>query len=99
MKRCKKCLMPLSIGESDSCHSEQCQWCTENFPNYRPKGDESLRNVLNTYRNKSNSADCLVALSGGKDSTYTLIKLKTKYDMRVEAFTYVHEGTASCFKI
>lgn len=95
MKRCKYCIMPLSHDDGYDNKKEQCIWCASNFPNYKPKGEKALEDALNLSRNITGAADCLVALSGGKDSTYSLIQLKQKYNMRVEAFTYVHEGSAA----
>lgn len=91
--RCSKCILPDTIPGITFNERNECNYCEENFPLYYPKGDESLAELLQTkVRNESN-ADCLVGLSGGKDSTYSLITLKEKFNMRVEAFTYIHEGT------
>jgi hypothetical protein len=73
-----------------------CNYCIDEFPNYLPKGEPRLIEILNKIKNKPGSeADCLIGLSGGKDSTYSLVKLKEEYGMRVEAFSYVHEGSVN----
>jgi hypothetical protein len=72
----------------------ECFWCQHDFPNYRPQGEHRLQDLLNSQRRPAAPADCLVGLSGGKDSTYALLALQKRFGMRVEAFTYVHEGTA-----
>ena len=93
--RCSKCILPDSIPGISFNDRSECNYCDENFPLYFPKGDESLVKLLQENVRKGSNADCLVGLSGGKDSTYSLITLKEKYNMRVEAFTYVHDGSTS----
>ncbi|MFC1783134.1 7-cyano-7-deazaguanine synthase [Planctomycetota bacterium] len=92
--RCSKCLLPSTLPGSDFNTEGQCHWCQINFPNYVPEGEDKLIEVLEQHRNPGGSLDCLAGISGGKDSCYALLQLKNKYGMRVEAFTYVHEGMA-----
>jgi glucosamine--fructose-6-phosphate aminotransferase (isomerizing) len=93
--RCSKCLMPSSTPGSGLNHSPVCAWCQMGFPKYQPKGENCLRQFLETNRNKAGGTDCLVGISGGKDSSYAVLELKVTYGMRIEAFTYVHEGLTS----
>lgn len=93
MTRCSKCLLPSSIPGSNFNQFNECSWCQSNYPNYIPKGAEKLREVLELNRSKSGSADCLVGVSGGKDSSYALLELKETFGIKVEAFTYVHDGS------
>jgi glutamine---fructose-6-phosphate transaminase (isomerizing) len=92
---CHKCILPDTIPGIYFNEKGECNYCQENFPSYLPKGDEALAHLLSKNLSKNSSADCLVGLSGGKDSTYSLIMLKEKFAMRVEAFTYVHEGSTA----
>jgi len=93
MDRCNRCLMPSSLEGSDFDDTGTCSWCRAQYPNYSPKGTEKLRDILDRQRSDSGVADCLVGVSGGKDSSYVAAQLKTVYGMRVEAFTYVHDGS------
>jgi hypothetical protein len=95
MLRCSKCLLPSFLSESEFDINNECSWCKSGYPNYNPKGVEQLNEVLTKNLSKSNSADCLVGLSGGKDSSYALIELHHTFKLKVEAFTYVHEGLTS----
>ena len=45
-------------------------------------------NILDKYRSKNGEPDCVVGLSGGRDSSYGLHLLKTKFKMSPIAFTY-----------
>ena len=95
MIRCSKCLLPLTLSDRNSNKLNECPWCQSNFPNYAPKGAEKLREILELNRSKSGSADCLVGVSGGKDSSYVLLELQKTFGMMVEAFTYSHDGLMS----
>ncbi len=91
--RCSKCLLPDSLPGSNFNAKNECSWCQTGFPHYEPKGSQPLIKFLNDNQSTQDSADCLVGLSGGKDSSYTLYKLVKEYGMKAEAFTYIHEGT------
>ena len=93
MAICKKCVMISSLPNSNFNAAGECYWCQTDFPNYKPKGDEKLVELLTTHRSKTSAADCLVGISGGKDSTYALMTLKDTYGLNVEGFTYVHEAS------
>jgi glucosamine--fructose-6-phosphate aminotransferase (isomerizing) len=84
--------MPSFLPGSSFNRKGECHWCQIGFPCYQPKGSDSLREFLNRLKGKSGTADCLVGVSGGKDSCYVLLELKLTFGMRVEAFTYSHFG-------
>lgn len=92
MQRCARCLLTSSLPDSRFDGEGVCSWCRSGYPNYRPLGAEALQRELATHRRLSAPADCLVGVSGGKDSSYVLVQLKQTFGMRVEAFTYEHDG-------
>jgi len=51
------------------------------------KYEKKFLELIDTYKGK-NRYDCLVAYSGGKDSTYTLYLLQKKYNLNILALTY-----------
>ena len=51
-------------------------------------GEDSLMSILDKYRSKNGEPDCIVGLSGGRDSSYGLHLLETKFKMNPIAFTY-----------
>ena len=51
-------------------------------------GEDKLFEILDKYRSKNGNPDCVVGLSGGRDSSYGLHLLKTKFKMNPIAFTY-----------
>lgn len=91
MKRCNLCLLPNSLPGSNFSNIGECYWCQTNFPNYKPKGINKL--IEEISKNKNGSVDCIVGLSGGKDSSYALYKLKRDLNLNVEAFIYTHSGS------
>lgn len=93
---CKKCGLPqtykgISIGEDGVCsfcrfydeNKEELQDYErlENF--FQSRVDEAKKKA----RENGSQYDCIVGLSGGKDSTYIVYQMKHKYGMRVLAYT------------
>ncbi len=92
VERCSRCLLPSSMPGSNFNEEGECAWCQSGFPDYAPLGEEKLAEVLQRWRNPAASADCLVGISGGKDSSYAALQLTRIFGMRVEAFSYVHDA-------
>lgn len=93
MRRCKLCLLPDSLAGSDFDANGVCLWCREGYPPYQTKGEQALANKFRGLGTHSGKADCLVGLSGGKDSTYALYRLVKHYNLKAEAFIYTHGGS------
>lgn len=93
MHRCKLCLMPDSLPGSDFDSEGICSWCRQAYPVYTVKGEQVLKNKLVGIGSHKGEADCLVGLSGGKDSTYALYRLVKHYKIKAEAFIYTHDGS------
>ena len=47
-----------------------------------------MNNYLEKFRSRNGESDCIVGLSGGRDSSYGLHLLKTKYKMNPIAYTF-----------
>ena len=90
MKKCKKCLLPEAVPGSQIGADGICAYChaprssVGPNPAYREDLEQTLRGCSKSDKNKY---DCLVPLSGGKDSIYLLYKLKVEYGLRVLAYT------------
>jgi hypothetical protein len=52
------------------------------------KGEAELIKFLDSHRRKNSKYDCIATISGGRDSTYTLLKLVKDYNMKVLAVNY-----------
>jgi len=72
-----------------------CNHCTDIRPTAghgaeeaaRKAREEDLERTLADARRHTGTYDCVVLLSGGKDSLYLLYKLKVEYQLRVLAYT------------
>ncbi len=87
LRRCSKCLLPETFPFIRFDASGVCGIC-RNFSKTEVKGLAALRELVAPYRKSNGKADCLVALSGGRDSTFTLHYLKTDLGLNPIAYTY-----------
>jgi hypothetical protein len=93
MAYCKKCLLPDNVPGADLDKHGICKFCREYSESQTKKNDDArkeyetdLEQALQDCRGIGEH-DCLVPLSGGKDSVYLLYKLKVEYGLNVLAFT------------
>ncbi len=79
IRYCAKCIMPetkpdLHLDENGICNA--CRSYMNRKAVDWDKRKEELLTILEKYRSKNNSNyDCLIPVSGGKDSTYQVIRL------------------------
>ena len=87
LKRCSKCILPETYPYIKFNSKNICNYC-EKYEKQIFLGEEKLFRYLDKFRSNSGEPDCLVGLSGGRDSTYGLHLLKTKYKMNPVAYTF-----------
>jgi hypothetical protein len=87
MKRCARCILPETFPDIKFDKNGVCNYCLE-YERIKVKGKDEFEKLLSQYRNKGDKADCIVTLSGGRDSTFVLYQLVKVYNMRVLAVTY-----------
>src|SRR4029450_3860546 len=94
MKACRNCLLPPEAPGADiDAKTGICAKCRE-YPRGDLDGEEQSEKArqdvfelaLQNLRGKG-EYDCLVNLSGGKDSCYLLYRLAHEYGLKVLAFT------------
>jgi glucosamine--fructose-6-phosphate aminotransferase (isomerizing) len=90
MKRCSKCILTeraVPIG-SDGV----CLFCRTDDGVIRYRGEQPLIELLERHRRLARERgadyDCMVTVSGGKDSMYALYALVTRYRLKPLAFNY-----------
>ncbi len=93
MRHCVRCLMPEAAPGAGLDAAGVCAACRNPAPadlerdeRDRRRRVDDLERALADCRGKG-EYDCLVNLSGGKDSCYLLYKLKREYRLNVLAFT------------
>jgi tRNA(Ile)-lysidine synthase TilS/MesJ len=91
MKRCTVCVLPETFPGVQLDETGVCMYCRtfkgrdaleESKEKHRARFDELFRS-----RRRRGSHDCLMAYSGGKDSTYTMVVLRERYDASILALT------------
>lgn len=87
MRRCSRCILPESMPFIRFDENGVCNYCI-NYEKQKLAGEEALLRTLDQYRSRTGEADCLVGFSGGRDSSYGLHLLKTRYGMNPIAYTY-----------
>ena len=92
MKRCSKCVLLECTPNIDFDKEGVCNYC-RTYQKLRYKGESELLNLLNSHRRTDSKYDCIVTISGGRDSTYTLLKLVKDYRMKVLAVNYENPFT------
>ncbi len=91
MNTCKKCILPDTFPGVTFDNDGVCNHCRnfqgiEILQSHKKEYEEKFLELVDRYRNQG-SYDCLMAYSGGKDSTYTLKLLRDHYNLRVLALT------------
>jgi hypothetical protein len=87
MRRCTCCILPETMPFIKFDADGVCNYC-RNYQRQSLAGEDSLLRLLDQYRSKNGEPDCLVGFSGGRDSSYGLHLLKTRYGMNPVAYTY-----------
>jgi len=84
IKHCKKCLMPNTRPGAVFNEERICQSCL----NYEKRKNidwqarrTQLKNICDKHRRNDGSYDCLIPVSGGKDSTFLVYMMKEKMGM------------------
>jgi len=86
-QRCTKCVLPETMPFIEFDGQGVCNYCR----NYQPigfLGEDALEQVLENHRKLNGDPDCLITFSGGRDSSYSVHLLKTKFNMNPITYTY-----------
>ncbi len=89
MKRCSKCILPETYPKITFNENGVCNYCINHTP-ITSKGEEALLKVLDKYRKNDGSYECIVPISGGRDSSFVLYYLVKKIKIKVLALTVDH---------
>jgi len=87
LRRCSRCLLPETFPFIAFDEEGVCNYCA-NYSPWRSKGVESLERLVAPMRKGGGEPDCLVPVSGGRDSSYALHFVKNVLGMNPVAYTY-----------
>lgn len=87
LRRCTKCILPETMPFIEFDTDGVCNYCRTYKPmTVKPESEAEIE--LAPHRRGDNEADCLVMLSGGRDSCFGLHHAVTKLGMKPVAYTY-----------
>jgi tRNA(Ile)-lysidine synthase TilS/MesJ len=96
MKYCKRCLFPDTKpdiyfddeGICDACRSAERKHGIENAIDWKAR-EKEFKEILDRYRSKDGMKyDCLIPVSGGKDSFFQVYAMKIIHKMNPLAVTF-----------
>ena len=92
MQVCKKCILNEKYPGIRFDDKGVCNFCNSHKPedperNTKKKYEKRFRDLIAEFRGRG-IYDCLIAYSGGKDSSFTLHLTKTEYDLNILAVTF-----------
>ncbi len=87
LRRCSKCLLPETMPFIAFDLEGVCNYCLHYKPRNQPQPIGELVELVEPYR-RDDGPDCIVPLSGGRDSCYALHLVVNELGLRPIAFTY-----------
>lgn len=87
LRRCSRCILPETTPFISFDGDGVCSYCREHRK-IEYKGRKALEKLIEPYRSKDGEPDCIIAFSGGRDSSYGLHYLKKELGLNPIAFTY-----------
>lgn len=92
MDRCIKCGLPIKKSETSHSMNLECEICfryEKKWSGYDfKKANTEFIKIIQFYKLKHNKYDCIVPISGGKDSTYVLHYLRKVHKLNTLAVNY-----------
>jgi hypothetical protein len=87
LRRCSRCLLPETFPLIEFDRSGTCNYC-RNYKRIVHRGEADLIRFVSSRRKPGGGPDCLVPLSGGRDSSYALHYVTKVLGMKPVAYTY-----------
>jgi hypothetical protein len=89
LRRCSKCILPSTMPFIEFDEKGICNYCKYYKNKNLVKYNFEERNVIfNKFRNTNKQADCIVPLSGGRDSCFALHLAKKNFNLNPVTYTY-----------
>ncbi len=79
--------MPSSTPSIEFDEKGECSYC-QSYQKIKLHGRNALEKIIKDTKARKSKFDYIVNISGGRDSSYTILKLVNDYDMKVLAVNY-----------
>lgn len=87
MRRCTVCILPETFPFLEFDGSGVCSMC-RSYQKTLPLGRDALEERVAPFRRTDGKADCIVSISGGRDSSFGLHYVKQELGLNPVSFTY-----------
>ncbi len=87
LRRCTRCILPETMPFIEFDEQGVCNYCRNHQP-LQFQGADALERVAARHRRGDGRADCVVGVSGGRDSLYSLHYVKNVLGLNPIAYTY-----------
>ena len=87
LRRCTKCVLPETMPFISFDDRGVCNYC-RTYCKIPYKGEAALREVVRPFHRTDRGPECVIGISGGRDSLYALHYLKQVLGMNAVAYTY-----------
>jgi len=87
LRRCTRCILPETMPFIEFDEQGVCNYC-RTYRKQAPKGAEALSRLADDLRRPDGRPECLVAFSGGRDSSFSLHYASTVLGLKTVAYTY-----------
>jgi hypothetical protein len=92
--RCTRCILPNTLSNISFNKSGVCNYCLKYESDFKDwelienRKEKEFNEILNRTKSLKRPYDCLIPLSGGKDSTYALYLSTKVYNLKTLAVTF-----------
>jgi len=87
LRRCIKCVLPETMPFISFDDEGICNYC-RTYCKIPYKGEAALREVVRPFYRADRGSECVIGISGGRDSLYALHYIKQVLGMNAVAYTY-----------
>jgi glucosamine--fructose-6-phosphate aminotransferase (isomerizing) len=87
LRRCTKCVLPETMPFISFDDHGVCNYC-RTYRKIPYKGEAALHEVVSCFRRADRGPECVVGISGGRDSLYALHYIKQVLGMNAVTYTY-----------
>jgi len=88
IKRCTNCILPETFPFIHFDKNGICNYCHGYIPKSKTGRLDKLKAIASSYQSFNGKQDCIVPISGGRDSTFALHFVKEELGLNPIAFTY-----------